>query len=755
MEPKQKWNASRSDTLVERAFQALTKEYTLVGRTHVRVWQAWLLGGIAVGMVTGILFVANRSGRFELSRAEQAQGELQAALSANIHALQGLTLQLLHESDLDKKIEIAKIRLDTLAALIELSPADALKVALSGKFLASFSKEVQPYLEQNVTEEGEVEVFHVDGTGPGQPFTDASSKFLYFIKTTKGENLGMYFAENPPTNLETGDHIRVHGLRVNNTLALSSGGTGSVTTLALANPNTFGPQKTLLMLVNFTDKATQPYTVAAAQSVMNTTSNFDKENSFAQTSLIGVVDAAQPADVAGWFTINQSYTVCNSSNIATLAKQAATAAGFNLSSYTRYVYAFPSNACTWWGLGTVGGNPSSAWVNGSFALKVVGHEMGHNFGLYHSHSQSCAAGTCTTSDYGDLYDIMGNPSSDHFNAFQKERLGWLNYNVSPPITSVTLSGTYTIAPYEINDIQPKALKILKSSGTTNTYYYVEYRAGLGFDSGINAVLVHTGASANSSNLWDLDQVTTISDRILNIGQTYDDPTAGVSITLQSIDSTGANVGVVFGPVVCTPGTPNIAISPSSQWGSPGQALSYTVMTTNTDSSSCSPATVHVSSQLPVGWSQTQPSFDVALLPGQSVNTSVSITSALTAAEGYYTFSETAAKDSLSSSASANYNVTLPDTTSPVVTISSPQDGAILSAKGSISVSASVSDASGIASITIKFDAGTLKTCSSVSSCSAKLPLSKVSSGSHTITVTATDASPAKNTSSKSIMVTKL
>jgi hypothetical protein len=66
--------------------------------------------------------------------------------------------------------------------------------------------------------------------------------------------------------------------------------------------------------------------------------------------------------------------------------------------------------------------------------------MGHNLGLYHSHSYDCGAtvlGTsCTSSDYGDTLDIMGS-SSGRFNAFQKERLGWLNYGSSPPLYTVT------------------------------------------------------------------------------------------------------------------------------------------------------------------------------------------------------------------------------------------------------------------------------------------------------------------------------
>jgi hypothetical protein len=42
-----------------------------------------------------------------------------------------------------------------------------------------------------------------------------------------------------------------------------------------------------------------------------------------------------------------SYTVCDYSGLASYAKQAASAAGVNLCAYKRYVYAFPTNACTW------------------------------------------------------------------------------------------------------------------------------------------------------------------------------------------------------------------------------------------------------------------------------------------------------------------------------------------------------------------------------------------------------------------------
>lgn len=60
---------NQKNHLVERAIQALKKEYVLVGKTHVRVWHAWLMLGIIAGAISGIILVANRSGEFEAGKA--------------------------------------------------------------------------------------------------------------------------------------------------------------------------------------------------------------------------------------------------------------------------------------------------------------------------------------------------------------------------------------------------------------------------------------------------------------------------------------------------------------------------------------------------------------------------------------------------------------------------------------------------------------------------------------------------------------
>src|SRR6266700_4170605 len=224
-------------------------------------------------------------------------------------------------------IAAAQDRHNALAALMETDPAQVLQAALPANLLGNFPGQAAAFLEQDALVDGTLEVYHVD-------YPDASAEYLYILNTTTGR-LSLYFAGKAPALL-TGTTVRVHGVKVDNALALSSD-TGSVQTLApAALPNTLGPQKTLTILVNFTDEATQPYTVAYAQSMMfTTTTNYWNETSYQQTTVVG--------DVAGWFTIPVSSTTCDYSSIASYAKTAASNAGFVVSNYTRQVYVFPAN----------------------------------------------------------------------------------------------------------------------------------------------------------------------------------------------------------------------------------------------------------------------------------------------------------------------------------------------------------------------------------------------------------------------------
>lgn len=55
---------------VERALEALKKEYVFVNEAHISLWKASLIIGIIVGVAGGIIFVANRSGELEKTGAK-------------------------------------------------------------------------------------------------------------------------------------------------------------------------------------------------------------------------------------------------------------------------------------------------------------------------------------------------------------------------------------------------------------------------------------------------------------------------------------------------------------------------------------------------------------------------------------------------------------------------------------------------------------------------------------------------------------
>lgn len=670
---------------------------------------------------------ATRKPRPESVRlAEQLTTELLATRAAHVKASPRA-----RPASLARLEAIAVDRRQLLELLMESDPGAVLRLALPPGIRSAFPAGIQRHLEREVTEEGVLRVLHVDM--PGQEV----DRYLYLLKTPTGQR-SLRFA-GKPTQLLSDSRIRVKGIRLGDSIALASGEQGdSVITVSAAYPNTFGVQNTLVILVNFSNAPVQPFTPAQAQAVVfGQTSAFDMEVSYQQTSLAGTVTP--------WYTIASTTAGCDYEAIALQARQAAAAGGYTLGNYSRLIYAFPDNACPWWGLGSVGGNPSESWIqsaSGGFVVSVVAHELGHNFGLRHSHSLNCGSEIvgegCTSIEYGDVLDVMGGTPGTyngerpaaHFNAFQKELLGWLNHGISPPLTTVqNTNGQFSIKNLEAaRDNTPRALKIGNTALVCNIapkeWYYVEKREAVGFDSFLSwlpntvssGVVIHrvTQGDAGSSYLLDMNKPDTNWPQVaLAVGDSFTDPVTGLTIQPLSTGTGFANVNVTYAPASCA-NKPLVTVSPTDVvWKIPGQVATFTLSIANADSCACAGSVFSATASVPAGWSSSS-TQTATLAPGVTAQAQVDVTVPANASVGFYdlTLTATAVGDaSKTASVPGSISVNVPFELSNGVPLSpigaSKDDGSIYTLvvpPGKTSVSFTTTGVSGDVDMYVRRDA---------------------------------------------------
>jgi M6 family metalloprotease-like protein len=357
---------------------------------------------------------------------------------------------------------------------------------------------------------------------------------------------------------------------------------------------THGAKKLLIIRVDFSDRpgvpsnGSTPITEDLAVNVINNANgvrDFYEQNSYDKTTIqITATASGDSADVtnvlrmpqtAAYYAVGDGTSAYNNT-LHNDARAAAAAAnpGHAAANYDRIGVVFSNlsgisgSKINYGGLGQVTGK--NFWINGgSYGFRVVAHELGHSYGLMHSNlwqvtdgNPVSAAGSST--EYGDIYDVMGNGSfQHHFNHWHKCFLRWM------PDTAVTLAtstATYRIYRFDAANADlanPRAVKIVRDSTRD---FWIGYRRGTTTASLNGGAYVLWGYNSNRQpELLDLTTPgTSLADAGLAIGASFTDPLTGITIKPLAQGGTGGeewlDVRIEFNSTIIAPANVVVTIT---------------------------------------------------------------------------------------------------------------------------------------------------------------------------------------------------
>ncbi len=434
--------------------------------------------------------------------------------------------------------------------------------------------------------QGTLAMVHADN------FDQGRSSYTYVVRGDDGRVTPLRLAVMPDS-LQIGMQVVATGTMASDGVSLEA---DHITILAAAPPkagaNDVSPapitNNVLVVLIKFpgtTEAFTQAQVDQVTRTNGNSVANYYQETSYGK-QLLNVT-------VTPWLlSASSAPATCDYTAIGNAGDAAATAAGYNTASYQNRFYVFPYRGdCGWAGLAYIG-FPFLAWSNGYNQLNVYGHELGHNFGLLHAASLYCPGqvigGSCSSAEYGDPFDVMGNISAMHFNAAQKSILNWL------PTGSVRThaggSATYTLTPLESSGGATYAVKV---PTTANRTYWIEFRQPIGFDGGMssypnNGAQIRVaypfesacGGCVDDTELLDMTPVTANSfgDAALLAGQSYTDIANNITMSVLSASPTALSVQINASGVTASSTT--LASSPNPSVVGAGVIFTATVTGSN-------------------------------------------------------------------------------------------------------------------------------------------------------------------------------
>lgn len=430
-------------------------------------------------------------------------------------------------------------------------------------------------------------------------------------------------------------------------------------------------RRALVMVAKFQDAAPSCGTAAIDAALFSDPAQGSVDALYQEMSL-GRVGFA--GNVIGPFLVDDTATGrCDLNGWTAALDERATAAGVDLSAYDHRVYVFPGASSCSTGMGTVGGAPGLVWIEACDLPDAFAHELGHNLGMNHASSSG--------GEYDDVSDVMGYSGVGlrQVNAPHQEQMGWRDAAAAQAISA---SGTYAIAPLELDATQAAAPQTLKIAipGSTNQYY-LSYRRPVGFDANLDSSYYALNVHRYAGNGARTYLLGTYAD-----GQSFVDTASGITVTALSHGTSVLNVAVQFAaappPPTCTRGAPTVVIGPSSQSADAGSQATFTVSLANTDDANCAASTfVLDAGALPAGWSASASPSSATLAPGQSTTSAFTVSVPSSAGTGTYAVGVTTADAAVAAhTSSAGASVDAQATPPPDTTPPSTPEGLVVTPK---------------------------------------------------------------------------
>lgn len=362
-----------------------------------------------------------------------------------------------------------------------------------------------------------------------------------------------------PVAASTGDRVVAEGSIHDGTLV------GQVTQEQDLTPEAdlAEPRKVAVLLIGFSG-GSAPWSRADARREVfigeRSANAFFAEESYGEISLAGKLDPE--GDVFGPYSVSHTGG-CSEQAWDAEARDAAEGVGVSLAGYDHIVYVFPYQpACSWLGRATLGGGTVN--INGGLGgSQVVAHELGHNLHLGHAGSWVCTKGgarvpisdSCTTREYGDPFDVMGNLGMRHSSGPNLLRLGVLNLTENVETGGALGDGIYTLTSALTPSPTPKILRVARpvdEPGAPVGWYYLEIRERGGVfedftdasTTGVSIRVLGASSTAETVLIDSTPSTSSFDDAPFQAGRTYSD--GFLHVTVLSAGAGSATVAIGFG-----------------------------------------------------------------------------------------------------------------------------------------------------------------------------------------------------------------